>query len=163
MIENIDRDTDRKILSIIQEDARTPAAEIARRTGVEPSDIRARIEELERRGVILGYHARLSPEAVGFGLTAFVFIRTDWHSDVRSVAESLARIPEALEVHRIAGEDCYVVKVRAAGVEELGRLIGEKFDCMEAVSSTETTVVLKTIKETAALPLEKPAPLLALV
>ncbi|HVF90337.1 MAG TPA: Lrp/AsnC family transcriptional regulator [Blastocatellia bacterium] len=156
-------DVDLKLLSIIQEDARTPVDEISCRTGIEPSVVGARIEELERRGVIRGYHARLSPEAVGLGLTAFIFVRTDWHSDVRDTAEHLARIPEALEVHRIAGEDCYLVKVQASGIEELGRLIREKFDCIESVSSTETTVVLKTVKEGNALPLKKPAPLLAIV
>lgn len=167
MIDDVDSDIDRqidlKLLSIIQRDARTPVAEISRQTGLEPSVINSRMQELERRGVIRGYHAHLNPEVVGFNLTAFIFVRTDWHSDVRDTAEHLARIPEALEVYRIAGEDCYLVKVRVAGIEELGRLIREKFDCIESVSSTETTVVLKTIKETAALPLKKPAPLLAIV
>jgi Lrp/AsnC family transcriptional regulator, leucine-responsive regulatory protein len=163
MIDHIDSQIDLKLLSIIQRDARTPVAEISRQTGIEPSIVSARIQELERRGVIRGYHAQLSPEAVGLGLTAFIFLKTDWRSDVRDTAEHLARIPEALEVYRVAGEDCYLVKVRAAGVEELGRLIREKFDSIDSVSSTETTVVLKTVKETAALPLEKPAPLLAIV
>lgn len=163
MIDDINRESDRKLLSIIQRDARTPVAEISRQTGLEPSFISSRIQELERSGVILGYHAHLNPEAVGFNLTAFIFVKTDWRSDVRDTADRLARIPEALEVYRIAGEDCYLVKVRAAGVEELGRLIREKFDCIESVSSTETTVVLRTVKETAALPLKKPAPLLAIV
>jgi Lrp/AsnC family leucine-responsive transcriptional regulator len=163
MIDDIDREVDRKLLSIIQGDARMPVAEISRRTGLEPSVVSSRIQELERRGVIRGYHAHLNPEAVGFNLTAFVFVKTDWRSDVRDTADRLARIPEALEVYRIAGEDCYLVKVRAADIEELGRLISEKFDCIESVSSTETTVVLKTVKETAMLPLKKPAPLLAIV
>ena len=151
-------DIDRKILSVIQEDSRTPVAMISRRAGIEPSAASARIQELERRGVIRGYHARVSPEAMGFDLTAFVFVRTDWHSDVRDTAAHLARIPEALEVYRIAGEDCYLVKVRSASIEELGRLLREKFEVIESVSSTETVVVLKTVKESAALPLEKLSP-----
>jgi Lrp/AsnC family transcriptional regulator, leucine-responsive regulatory protein len=159
MIDEIDR----KILSIIQKDSRTPVAVISRQAGIEPSATSARIQELERRGVIRGYHARVNPEAVGFDLTAFVFVRTDWRSDVRDTAAHLSRIPEALEVYRIAGEDCYLVKVCAASIEELGRLLREKFEAIESVSSTETTVVLKTVKETVALPLERLSPQAAIV
>jgi len=151
-------DIDRKLLSIIQKDSRTPVAALARQAGIEPSATSARIQELERRGVIRGYHARVSPEALGFDLTAFVFVRTDWHSDVRDTAAHLARIPEALEVYRVAGDDCYLVKVRAESIDELGRLLREKFETIESVSSTETTVVLKTVKETVALPLDSTSP-----
>lgn len=156
-------DIDRKILSIIQKDSRTPVAAISRQAGIEPSAATARIHELERRGVIRGYHARVSPEAVGLDLTAFVFVRTDWRSDVRDAAVQLARIPEAIEVYRVAGDDCYLVKVRAASIEELGRLLREEFEAIESVSSTEAIVVLKTVKETVALPLEGLSPQAAIV
>jgi Lrp/AsnC family leucine-responsive transcriptional regulator len=147
-------DTDRRILSILQEDARTPVSVISRQAGVEPAAVSDRLRELERRGVIRGYHVEVSPRESGFDLTAFVFVRTDWRSDVRETAKRLAQIPEALEVHRVAGEDCYLVKVKAHGIEGLGRLLREKFDTIESIISTEATVVLKTVKETAALPLD---------
>jgi Lrp/AsnC family leucine-responsive transcriptional regulator len=146
-------DVDLKILSIVQADARTPRAEIARRAGVEPAAIAGRIKKLERRGVISGYPARLSPKALGLGLMAFVFVKTDGREGAEKTAALLAKVPEVLEVHRVAGDDCYLVKVRVANTEALGRLLRDKFETIRFVRSTQTTVVLKTLKETDLLPL----------
>lgn len=64
----------------------------------------------------------------------------------------LAAVPEVLEVHHIAGEDCYLLKVRAEDTESLGRLLRERFGRIRAVFSTRTTIVLETVKETGRLP-----------
>jgi Lrp/AsnC family leucine-responsive transcriptional regulator len=151
-------DVDLKILSIVQADARTPRDEIARQVGLDPSAIAGRIERLEKRGIISGYLARLSPRALGLELTAFVFVQTDCRQEAAKTAALLAKIPEVLEVHRVAGKDCYLVKVRVANTEALGRLVREKLEAIRFVRSTETTIVLKTLKETARLPLKRLAP-----
>jgi len=78
-------------------------------------------------------------------LVAFVFVRTD--SPERNAAALLARIPQVVEVHRVAGEDCYLLKVCLASTAELGRLVREKIERIESVCSTRTTIVLKTVKE----------------
>jgi Lrp/AsnC family leucine-responsive transcriptional regulator len=106
---------------------------------------------LEERGVIRGYAAEIDASQVGFGLTAFVFVRTSFCGSIGSV---LAEIPEVLEVHDIAGEDCYLLKVRAENTDELGRFFREKLKNLPEIVSTRTTIVLQTIKETTALPLE---------
>jgi Lrp/AsnC family leucine-responsive transcriptional regulator len=147
-------DIDRKILTIIQENARTPNAEIARQVGMAPSAILERMRKLEERGLIQGYVARLNPKALGFGLLAFVFVRTDDRVSQVCTAEKLAEIPEVQEVYHIAGEDCYLLKVRAADTEALGRLLRERFGDFQSVVSTRTTIVLETIKDTTALPLQ---------
>ncbi len=146
-------DIDAKILTIIQQNARTPNAEIARQIGMAPSAILERIRKLEARGVIQGYEARLNPQAVGLGLIAFVFVRTDERFGSGETGRRLAQMPETQEVHHVAGEDCYLVKVRVADTESLGRLLREQFSTIETVRSTRTTIVLGTIKETARLPL----------
>ena len=69
-------ETDRQILNILQENARTPNAEIARQVGMAPSAVLERVRRLETKGVIEGYETRLNPEALGLGLLAFVFVRT---------------------------------------------------------------------------------------
>lgn len=76
-------------------------------------------------------------------VTAFVFVRARFSSDI---ASRLARIPQVEEVHRVAGEDCYVVRVKTAGVEDLDRLVRNKIECIKSVYSTRTTLILKTIK-----------------
>lgn len=88
-----------------------------------------------------------------YSLTAFVFVKTDCRADEAKTAARIARIPEVQEVHRIAGEHCYLVKVRVVSTEALSRLLTEKFDTIISVCSTETTIVLKTVKESARLPL----------
>ncbi|HTF37275.1 MAG TPA: Lrp/AsnC ligand binding domain-containing protein [Blastocatellia bacterium] len=77
-------------------------------------------------------------------LVAFVFVQTQLR-DLKT-ATLLARIPEVEELHRIAGEDCYVVRVRVESTEELGRLIRD-IERIKSVHSTRTTLVLKTLKD----------------
>jgi Lrp/AsnC family transcriptional regulator, leucine-responsive regulatory protein len=143
---------DKQILNIIQKDARIANAEIARQVGLAPSAVMERMRKLEERGVIRGYAAEIDAAQVGFGLTAFVFVRT---SVCGELDETLSKIPEVLEVHDVAGEDCYLLKVRAENTDELGNLLREKLKPIPEIISTRTTVVLKTIKETTALPLDK--------
>ncbi|HEX8368657.1 MAG TPA: Lrp/AsnC family transcriptional regulator [Pyrinomonadaceae bacterium] len=145
-------DIDKQILNIVQKDARISNAEIARQVGLAPSAVLERVRKLEERGVIRGYETKIDATEVGFGLTAFVFVRT---SVCGELDETLAQIPEVLEVHDVAGEDCYLLKVRAENTDELGNLLREKLKPIPEIISTRTTVVLKTIKETTALPLNK--------
>jgi Lrp/AsnC family leucine-responsive transcriptional regulator len=144
---------DMRILAIIQEDARTSNAEIARRVGMAPSAILERIRKLEARGTIAGYEARIDPHALDLGLLAFVFVRAEEGVWGREAAERLSELPGVQEVHHIAGEDCYLVKVRAADTEALGRLLRERFAAIGSVRSTRTTIVLETVKESGRLPL----------
>lgn len=141
------------ILKIVQENARTSNADIARHVGMAPSAIFERIKKLEAAGLITGYHAQLRPKALGLGLVAFVFVRADDKAGELAVGECLAGIPEVQEVHHVAGEDCYLAKVRAKDTEDLGRLLRDRFAGIEGVRSTRTTIVLNTLKETVEIPL----------
>ncbi|MGH9362018.1 MAG: Lrp/AsnC family transcriptional regulator [Thermoanaerobaculia bacterium] len=143
---------DSKILNILQQNARTPNVRIAREIGMAPSAVLERIRKLEARGVIQGYEARIDPQALGLGLLAFVFVRSEEATGYDPYGERIAEIPEVQEVHHIAGEDCYLVKVRAADARELGRLLREKFGPLGRLR-TRTTVALETIRESAKLPL----------
>lgn len=149
-------DIDREILNIVQQDGRVSNAEIARQVGLAASAVLERLRKLEDRGVIKGYFASVDPKQVGFGLIAFVFVRTNECGD--GTDELLARIPEVLEVHDVAGEDSYLLKVRATDPEDLARLLREKLKAIPTVVTTRTTVVLQTIKETTALPLDRCVP-----
>lgn len=149
--------TDTRILVILQQNSRTTNAEIARQLSMAPSAIFERIRKLEERGVIKGYALRVDPRELDLPLLAYVYVRTDDRVGDVSSAQLLAELPEVLEVHHIAGEDCYLVKVRAADTEALGRLLREGFGSIHSVRSTRTTIVLETIKESTILPLGKRA------
>jgi Lrp/AsnC family leucine-responsive transcriptional regulator len=143
---------DAKILNIIQQDARIANAEIARQVGLAPSAVLERVKKLEERGVIRGYAAEIDAAQVGFGLTAFIAVRTN--ECCSETDEYLKAIPEVLEVHDAAGEYSYFLKVRVKNTEELSKLLRGKLTNVPNVAATKTTVVLQTIKETTALPLE---------
>lgn len=139
--------TDLEILTILQDNARTSNADIARQVGLTPSAVLERIRKLERKGALLGYHARIDPDAVDQGLLAYIFVKTAEKIGEQHVSFEMAEIPEVQEVHHVAGEDCYLVKVRTAGPQELGQLLREEFGRIAAVTSTRSTVVLETVKE----------------
>ena len=143
---------DRTLLSVLQEDARTSNAEIARRAGRAPSAIFQRIKKLEERGVISGYHARLDATALGSGLMAFVMIQTGKGAQSSVVGRKLAQIPEVMEIHRVVGEDCFFLKVRVADTEALGQLLDDRIQGVPEVASTRTTIVIQTMKESWAVP-----------
>jgi Lrp/AsnC family transcriptional regulator, leucine-responsive regulatory protein len=145
---------DREILKLLQQNARISNAEIARQVGMAPSAILERIRKLETRGVITGYEARIDPAALGLDLLAFVLMRTtDMSSDLRT-GEYLAQLDEVQEVHHIAGEDCFLVKVRVRDARTLGRLLRERFAAAGGAVSTRTTIVLETVHETSRLPID---------
>lgn len=148
---------DLTILELLQTDARRSNAEIARRLGIAPSAVLERIRKLERRGVLRGYTARIDAAAVGRGLLAFLFVQADEGPGADDLGQILAAIPEVLEVHHVAGEDCYLVKLRCGSTEALGQLLKERIGALPEVRRTRTTVVLGTIKESLEIRLPDPA------
>jgi Lrp/AsnC family leucine-responsive transcriptional regulator len=144
---------DTQILGILQDNARISNAEIARRVGLAPSAVHERIRKLEERGTISGYAARIEPKSAELGLLAFIFVRSDESPGEEEAARALAALPEVQEVHHVAGEDCFLVKVRTRDTDALGALLRDRLKCIPSVRATRTTIVLDTIKESATLPL----------
>lgn len=144
---------DLQILSILQRDARMSNAELGRELGMAPSGVLERLRKLERRGIVRGYSARIAPEAIGLDLLAYIFVQVDDRASDENSGALIATLPEVQEVHHIAGEDCYLVKVRCASTAQLGKLLQEKFGAFPSVRRTRTTIVLGTIKESWDLPI----------
>ena len=144
-------DVDRRILNILQSDARISNAELARRVGMAPSGVLERVKKLEERGFIRGDEARLDARRLGWGLVAYTYVKSNGPVGGVDTAETLAAIPEVQEVHHIAGEDCYLIKIRVADVEALGRLLREKIGVIPAIRSARSTIVMETLKERAAV------------
>ena len=143
---------DAQILHLLQDNARETQADIARTVGLAPSAVLERIRKLETRGLITGYAALLDPKALGLGMLAFVAVRSDETDSENEIARELGKVPEVLEVHHVAGDDCYLLKVRARDAEHLGQMLRTRFGRIPGVRSTRTTIVLETVKETPRLP-----------
>ncbi len=149
----IDLDSiDIKILDILQTDGRASHSAIADAVGLSQPSVHERVKKLEQRGVIAGYTAVLNPEAINLGVLAFVSVRFGGYK-TKDVADALMQVPQVLEAHHIAGEDCLIVKVRCGAPRDLETVL-DLIWRSGPVSGTKTTIAFTSYKETSQLPLE---------
>jgi Lrp/AsnC family leucine-responsive transcriptional regulator len=143
---------DRQLLEALRTNARAGWAELGRRIGLSGPSVQERVRRLEERGVIAGYRAVVSPAAVGLGVSALIGLiqRDDVESE--DVAAQLREVGEVEDCWYVAGEENFVVKVRAADVAAL-ELVVAKLRRLPGVSRTRTTVVLSTRWEGRDVPL----------
>ena len=146
-------DIDFKILSYLQPNSCLSNVELAKKLGMAPSAALERVKKLEQKGIITGYPTRINPEALDLHLLAFIFIKSSEGPGKAESAKQLARFPEILELHHIAGEDCYIAKVRAKDPLSLVQFMREKFSKVKGIQNTKTTIVLETVKEDNHLPI----------
>ncbi|MCP4023682.1 MAG: Lrp/AsnC family transcriptional regulator [Desulfobacteraceae bacterium] len=146
---------DIEILKILQKNSKATNPTIGKAVGLTPSAVFERIRKLEAQGVIQSYHTRLNPRALGFGVLAFVFLKVSIGESEVDIDQALGRIDEILEVYHTSGEDCYTMKVWAVDTDDLGRLLLEKVHPIKGILSTKSTIVLKSVKESTHLPLNR--------
>lgn len=147
---------DLQILQLMQDNARISNADLARELNMAPSAVLERVKKLEQKKVITGYTTSINPAAVQQKLLAFIFIKSSEGFTCNSkTAQALAKIPEIQEVHHIAGEDCFLVKVRTADAASLMNLMRNSLQKIPNIASTKTTIVLETVKEQQQLVISK--------
>ena len=153
-MENIDR-IDRRLLALLQEEGRMTTVELAERIGLSPTAASERIKRLQRDGVILGYTARLSPEALGRGFLAFIEVTLDKTTpDVfERFSTAVGLVPDIIECHMVAGGFDYLVKVRVADMVAYRRLLGDVVLTLPGVHETRTYAVMEEVKSTDLLPI----------
>jgi Lrp/AsnC family leucine-responsive transcriptional regulator len=148
-------DIDLKILTYLQPNSYLSNVELSKKLGMAPSAVLERVKKLEQKGIIVGYPTRINPEALDLRLLAFIFIKSSEGPGKAAAAKQLARLPEVLELHHIAGEDCYIAKVRAKDPLSLVHFMRDKFSKIKGILHTKTTIVLETVKEDNHLPISK--------
>lgn len=147
--------TDFKILAILQEDASLSVAEVASRVNLSQTPCWRRIQRLEAQGVIARRVAILDPEAVGLGLSVFVEIEAPDHSPawLTGFANAIAAMPEVMEVHRMAGDVDYLLRVACSSMAEYDdfyrRLIAEV-----PLKNVTSRFAMERVKSTTAYPLQ---------
>jgi Lrp/AsnC family leucine-responsive transcriptional regulator len=146
---------DLKILTHLQPDACLQNTELAKKVGMAPSAVLERVKKLEQKGVIKAYTTRINPTALNLKLLAFISIKSSEGPGDSVTAKLIAKIPEVLEVHHIAGDDCYLIKIRTEDPHSLIQLMRDKFGKIPNIISTKTTIVLETLKEDNYLPVPK--------
>ncbi|PUA31138.1 MAG: hypothetical protein B9J98_07540 [Candidatus Terraquivivens tikiterensis] len=133
------------ILNILQENGRASYSEIAKRLGISEAAAYSRVKKLIKHGYIKRFQAVIDENKVGRAMTAFVAVKAQPHL-YDKVLESLVSFPEVLEVHDVTGDYYCLLKLKVRDREALAKTLDE-IGRMEGVVSTETKVVLRTLKE----------------
>ncbi|BBK44324.1 transcriptional regulator [Allostella vacuolata] len=127
------------ILEALQENARVPLSELGRRIGLSQPATSERVKRLEERGIIAGYGARIDAAALGLGMMAIVRLKTT-HEHIRPCLARFAEMPHIIEVHRVTGEDCFVLKVLVPTPGRLEAIV----DAIGRFGAVTTSVVLRS-------------------
>ena len=130
---------DLDIIEALQANARVPLSELGRTIGLSQPAISERVRRLEEAGVIEGYAAKINPRALGLGLTAIIRLRTT-HEHIKTCLKRFVEIPHIIEVHRVTGEDCFVLKVLFPAPEDLEAIV----DRIAGFGAVTTSLVLRS-------------------
>jgi Lrp/AsnC family leucine-responsive transcriptional regulator len=139
---NVDS-TDRALISALRANARATYAELARAVGLSAPAVHDRVRRLEAAGIVSGYHAAVTPAALGLGVSALVGIYQRDDAEQDDVATRLAGVPEIEDCWFVAGDEAFIVKVRVPDVETLEQTLAV-LRRIPGVARTRTTVVLST-------------------
>lgn len=112
----------RLLLEELHRDPRMTMSALARRVGMSSPAVTERVQRMERTGVIRGFRMDVDPAAIGVPVAAWVRIRPG-PGQLPKIAELMADMPNVSEGHRISGEDCFLVKVHAAAIEDLEQVL----------------------------------------
>jgi Lrp/AsnC family leucine-responsive transcriptional regulator len=145
-------DKDRRILALVQRDAKLAQAEIARRVGLSAAAVNERLKKLETAGFLRRYVAVVDPKAVGAGIAAFVEVFVEHPRSEPGFIEQMRGLDEVQECHHITGEFSLLLKIRVRDMEALQRLLIDQINSLEGVRQTRTVIVLSTSKEESYVP-----------
>ncbi|TMQ57633.1 MAG: Lrp/AsnC family transcriptional regulator [Candidatus Eisenbacteria bacterium] len=146
--------TDRKILALLQDNAKVSQADVAKAVGLTPPSVNERIRKLERNGVIRGYVALLDGRKLGQDITAFVEILIEHPKLETGFIQIVRGLDEVLECHHITGEFSLLLKVRVQDMAAFRKLLIEKLNSVRGVRQTRTLMVLATAKEQSRIKIE---------
>ena len=147
-MKDIDK-TDRKILRILQKNARIAMTELAEKVGLSTTPVTERVRRLERDTIITGYHAHVNPHAVGLSLLVFVEIKLRSKSGniFEDFRREVAKIPQIMECHLVSGEYDYLIKVRLPDMSAYRNLLGNILLQLPAAAESRSYVVMEEVKE----------------
>ena len=152
-VKQLDR-TDRKILAILQEDSSLPVAEIASRVGLSQTPCWRRIQKLRSEGVIERTVSLVRPDAVGLGLTVFIAIEARDHSPewLDQFTRAVSAMPEVMDVHRMAGDIDYFLRVAVADMAAFDAFYRRLIDAVP-LKNVSSHFAMERVKSTTAYPI----------
>lgn len=145
---------DRKILSILQENAKITNALLAKEVGLSPAPTLERVKKLEQSGLIQSYHAELDTSKIGLGVAVFLqaSLQGSRKSLMDSFLEKIQSIPEVVECYHITGSSDFLIKILTKDIQTYNQFILEKLIDIEEVGNMQSMVVLSVLKDSKVLP-----------
>ncbi len=147
--------TDRKILYILQTNAKVTNAKLAQEVGLSPAPTLERVKKLESLGILKSYHAMLDHTKVGLGVQTFVqvFLHSHKKTVLDSFVEKINKISNVIECHHITGSCDFLLKVIATDINAYQKLLLEEISEIEEISNMQSMVILSTEKDSKILPI----------
>jgi Lrp/AsnC family leucine-responsive transcriptional regulator len=136
-------DLDLQLLDALQRNARATFAELGSLVGLRAPAVHDRVKRLENRGYIRGYAARLDPKRLGLELAAFVSAYTTADADYERFHAAVGALPEVAEIHSVAGDEAFVLKVVTRSTAHLDDFL-TRLKAIPGIARTRTTIVLST-------------------
>jgi len=144
--------TDRRILTVLQRNGRITNAELSEQVHLSASACHRRVQRLEEEGYIAAYVALLDPRRLGRPTTVFVEITLQGQADetLDAFEREVARIPDILECHLMAGSADYLLKIMAQDTEDFARIHRQYLSRLPAVAKMQSSFSLRTVVKTTA-------------
>lgn len=148
-------DIDRKILQLLQQDGRMTNAALAEAVGLTPTPMLQRLRKLEQKGVITGYRAVIDARSVARATMALLHVQLTEHrlENHRRFVHEARQMPEVLEVHHVAGEDDFILKVAVEDIAAYEHFLLDRLSQIPGIDRVCTTFILSTSKDEGISPL----------
>lgn len=147
--------TDRKILNILQVNAKITNAQLSKEIGLSPAPTLERVKKLEQSGIISSYHAKVDNAKVGLGVSTFVMVSLKGHNkkNITDFVNAINGIDEVIESHHVTGSGDFILKVVAKDIASYQELMMEKVNDIDIIDTMQSMVILSTYKESEEIPI----------
>ena len=142
-------DIDKKILNLLQQDAKMSHKAIAEHLEISTTPVYERIKKMERNGIIMSYVALVNPEALGKDLIVIISAQLKEHTKpaIHAFKEHISCLPEVNECYHIAGSSDFIIKIHIDDMKSYNNFVMEKLSTMEGIAHLESNFVLSTVKK----------------
>lgn len=146
---------DRKILEILQSNAKITNAQLSKEIGLSPAPTLERVKKLENAGIIHSYHAKLDMSKIGLDVSTFVHVSLKGHNkeNIETFLAEIRNIDEIIECHHITGTGDFILKIVATDIASYQKLMLEKVSDIKVIDSLQSMVILSTFKDSKVLPI----------
>lgn len=146
---------DRRILEILQSNAKITNAQLSKDIGLSPAPTLERVKKLENMGVIKSYHATLNVDKIGLGVSTFVQVSLVGHNkeNIEEFVKQINKIDEIIECHHITGSGDFILKIITKDIAAYQKLMLEKVSEIKVVDNMQSMVILSTFKDSKVMPI----------